>query len=51
MPTRNDVSWNSMISGFVRNGKWSEALELFSAMQEEKIKPSEFTLVSLLNAC
>ncbi|XP_060209468.1 pentatricopeptide repeat-containing protein At2g42920, chloroplastic [Lycium barbarum] len=51
METRNDVSWNSMISGFVRNGKWSEALDLFSTMQEENIKPSEFTLVSLLNAC
>ncbi|CAN4075492.1 unnamed protein product [Withania somnifera] len=51
MPTRNDVSWNSMISGFVRNGKWTEALDLFSTMQEEKIKPSEFTLVSSLNAC
>ncbi|KAK4374050.1 hypothetical protein RND71_004727 [Anisodus tanguticus] len=51
METRNDVSWNSMISGFVRNGKWSEALDLFSTMQKEKIKPSEFTLVSLLNAC
>ncbi|MCD9561452.1 hypothetical protein HAX54_020563 [Datura stramonium] len=51
MPNRNDVSWNSMISGFVRNGMWSEALDLFSTMQKEKIKPSEFTLVSLLNAC
>ncbi|KAK6776280.1 hypothetical protein RDI58_027281 [Solanum bulbocastanum] len=51
MSTRNDVSWNSMISGFVRNGKWNEALELFSTMQEENVKPSEFTLVSLLNAC
>ncbi|KAK1388750.1 Pentatricopeptide repeat-containing protein [Heracleum sosnowskyi] len=51
MPVRNTVSWNSMISGYVRNGKWSEALSLFSKMQEEKIRPSEFTLVSLLNAC
>uniref|UniRef100_A0A3Q7IWB7 Pentatricopeptide repeat-containing protein n=1 Tax=Solanum lycopersicum TaxID=4081 RepID=A0A3Q7IWB7_SOLLC len=46
-----DASWNSIISGFVRNEKWNEALELFSTMQEENIKPSEFTLVSLLNAC
>ncbi|ONI17677.1 hypothetical protein PRUPE_3G173600 [Prunus persica] len=47
---RNSVSWNSMISGFVRNGKYTEALELFSEMQEERVKPSEFTMVSLLNA-
>lgn len=51
MPVRNTVSWNSMISGYVRNGMWSEALDLFSKMQEEKIRPTEFTLVSLLNAC
>ncbi|XP_059664917.1 pentatricopeptide repeat-containing protein At2g42920, chloroplastic [Cornus florida] len=50
MPTRNEVSWNSMISGYVRNGMWVEALHLFSRMQEENIKLSEFTMVSLLNA-
>lgn len=50
MPHRNTVSWNCMISGYVRNGKWVSALDLFSKMQMEKIMPSEFTLVSLLNA-
>ncbi|XP_050226738.1 pentatricopeptide repeat-containing protein At2g42920, chloroplastic [Mercurialis annua] len=49
--TRNSVSWNSMISGYVRNGRFFDALELFKQMQQEKIKPSEFTMVSLLNAC
>ncbi|KZV19414.1 pentatricopeptide repeat-containing protein chloroplastic-like [Dorcoceras hygrometricum] len=52
MSFRNEISWNTMISGYVRNGKWMEALNLFEQMQGEKnIKPSEFTLVSLLNAC
>ncbi|KAM1010663.1 pentatricopeptide repeat-containing protein At2g42920, chloroplastic-like [Malus sylvestris] len=50
MPSRNSVSWNSMTSGFVRNGKYAEALELFGEMQKERIRPSEFTMVSLLNA-
>ncbi|KAL3508965.1 hypothetical protein ACH5RR_028366 [Cinchona calisaya] len=50
MPFRNDVSWNSMISGYVKNGKWMEALDLFNEMQEKRIEPSEYTLVSLLNA-
>ncbi|KAK9285139.1 hypothetical protein L1049_024324 [Liquidambar formosana] len=50
MWTRNQVSWNSMISGYVRNGKLVEALDLFGKMQEERIRPSEFTMVSLLNA-
>ncbi|KAF5441973.1 hypothetical protein F2P56_037067 [Juglans regia] len=51
IPSRNTVSWNTMISGCVRNGMFMEALELFSKMQEENIEPSEFTMVSLLNAC
>lgn len=49
MPLRNTVSWNSMISGYVRNMKLVEALDLFNQMQEKRIKPSEFTMVSLLN--
>ncbi|KAL2316808.1 hypothetical protein Fmac_030684 [Flemingia macrophylla] len=51
MPTRTTVTWNSMISGYVRNGKLMEALELFRNMQGEGVEPSEFTTVSLLNAC
>ncbi|OAY57323.1 pentatricopeptide repeat-containing protein At2g42920, chloroplastic [Manihot esculenta] len=51
MLSRNTISWNSMISGYVRNGRFIEALEMFRKMQEESIKPSEFTMVSLLNAC
>ncbi|KNA13251.1 hypothetical protein SOVF_118590 [Spinacia oleracea] len=48
---RNAISWNSMISGYVRNDKFKEALLLFKRMQEDGIKASEFTMVSLLNAC
>ncbi|XP_010525501.1 PREDICTED: pentatricopeptide repeat-containing protein At2g42920, chloroplastic [Tarenaya hassleriana] len=51
MPQRNGVSWNSMISGYVRNGRFMAALELFREMQVKGIKPDEFTMVSLLNAC
>lgn len=50
MQTKNAISWNSMISGYVRNGKWVEALDLFSQMQVQNVQPSEFTMVSLLNA-
>ncbi|KAK3222783.1 hypothetical protein Dsin_009808 [Dipteronia sinensis] len=51
------VAWNSMIMGLAKcgeidqNGKFKEALELFGEMQKHKIRPSEFTMVSLLNAC
>lgn len=51
MQFRNTVSWNTMISGYVRKGNLREALRLFGKMQEERIEPSEFTMVSLLNAC
>lgn len=51
MPLRNTISWNSMISGYVRNGNLVEALDLFGEMQKEKIQPTEFTMVSFLNAC
>ncbi|KGN44257.1 pentatricopeptide repeat-containing protein At2g42920, chloroplastic [Cucumis sativus] len=50
MPVKNPISWNSMIGGYVRNGMFKEALKLFIKMQEERIQPSEFTMVSLLNA-
>ncbi|XP_023530494.1 pentatricopeptide repeat-containing protein At2g42920, chloroplastic [Cucurbita pepo subsp. pepo] len=50
MPVRNPVSWNSMIGGHVRNGMFKEALKLFVKMQEQRIRPSEYTMVSLLNA-
>lgn len=51
MVSRNAVSWNSMIIGYVRNDKCNKALELLHEMQEQKIKPTEVTMVSLLNAC
>ncbi|KAI3457063.1 hypothetical protein Pfo_013726 [Paulownia fortunei] len=51
IPFRNEISWNTMISGYVRNGKWMEAMDLFCEMQDKEIRPSEFTLVSMLNAC
>lgn len=51
IPFRNEVSWNTMIGGYVRNGRWIEAFDLFHEMQEKRIRPSHFTLVSMLNAC
>ncbi|CAM8958875.1 unnamed protein product [Rhodiola kirilowii] len=53
MEFKNVVTWNSMISGYVRNGEFEVALELFGEMMEGngKIRPCEFTMVSLLNAC
>ncbi|KAH0934879.1 hypothetical protein HID58_011996 [Brassica napus] len=40
MESRNEVSWNAMISGFASNGLYSEAYVSFSRMLEEGIRPN-----------
>ncbi|XP_077219610.1 uncharacterized protein LOC143853757 [Tasmannia lanceolata] len=51
MPERNVVSWSALIAGFAQLGHPKEALSLFRRMQQAGVKPNEFTLVSVLNAC
>lgn len=45
------VSWNSMISGYVKNGDSFESLRLFCTMFVEHGLPDQVTLVSVLGAC
>ncbi|KAK1388989.1 Pentatricopeptide repeat-containing protein [Heracleum sosnowskyi] len=45
------VSWNSLISGHVRNGDSFESLRLFCRMFVEHGLPDQVTLVSVLGAC
>lgn len=50
--SRKDVStWNAMIAGLSIHGYGKHALEVFSSMVENGIKPNEVTFVSLLSAC
>ncbi|KAL9243170.1 hypothetical protein vseg_017091 [Gypsophila vaccaria] len=52
MTDRNDVSWGVMISGFVDNGKYIEALEYFCVMLDDgKVVPNEAAIVCALSAC
>ncbi|KAL5729075.1 hypothetical protein ACHQM5_002077 [Ranunculus cassubicifolius] len=51
MPVRDLVSYNTVISGFVANGCFDDALRLFVRMQREGLKPSDYTHVSVVNAC
>jgi pentatricopeptide repeat protein len=37
MPTRNAISWTSMIQGYVRCGEGKRALELFWQMQQDGV--------------
>ncbi|GMP72270.1 hypothetical protein CsSME_00030366 [Camellia sinensis var. sinensis] len=51
MPRRNVVSWNSLLSGFVSNDKYLEALLLFDSMWKAGIDADGVTLVNLLQTC
>lgn len=51
MPSKNVVSWNSMISGLTQKGDFKAALNMFRKMQDKGVKIDEFTLVAALNSC
>lgn len=45
------VTWNSMISVYVRHGCSKKALQLFQQMHFQCVKPNGVTFVSTLDAC
>ncbi|XP_052169873.1 pentatricopeptide repeat-containing protein At3g63370, chloroplastic [Diospyros lotus] len=47
---RDNISWNSMLSGFVQNGLYNEALHFFQEMQDAGRKTDQGSVVSLLAA-
>ncbi|OMO86885.1 hypothetical protein COLO4_20878 [Corchorus olitorius] len=51
MAQKNNVSWNSILSGYVLNEKYSEALLLFNLMGREGVELDGVTLVNLLQIC
>ncbi|XP_043712625.1 pentatricopeptide repeat-containing protein At5g04780, mitochondrial-like [Telopea speciosissima] len=50
MPTRDLVSWNTIISGYVHNTHNHEVLNLFQTLMHELSNCDEFTLASMLQA-
>ncbi|XP_073143217.1 putative pentatricopeptide repeat-containing protein At5g13230, mitochondrial [Henckelia pumila] len=48
---RNEVSWNTMIVGYVQLGDGEKALQMFLNMSEEHVVATEVTYSSLLRAC
>ncbi|XAR66589.1 hypothetical protein NMG60_11012871 [Bertholletia excelsa] len=50
IPTRDIISWNTMIGGYSKNSLPSEALNLFVAMQKVQ-KPDIITMTCILPAC
>ncbi|XP_028759592.1 pentatricopeptide repeat-containing protein At4g13650 isoform X2 [Neltuma alba] len=51
MPEKNEVSWNSMITGYSQHGLGYEALSLFEDMKQLGVMPNHVTFVGVLSAC
>lgn len=47
----NIVSWTSLISGLVQNGREEIALSKFRKMMRDSVNPNSFTLSSVIRAC
>ncbi|CAN4119740.1 unnamed protein product [Withania somnifera] len=48
---RDLVSWNSLINGYVRSGRPSEALMVFEKMKMDSVEPDEVTVIGMVGAC
>lgn len=48
---KDDVSWNSIIAGFVQNGMFDEGLNLFREMLAANEKPLPVSFSSIMPAC
>ncbi|KAG0456415.1 hypothetical protein HPP92_024203 [Vanilla planifolia] len=51
MAVKDAVSWNAMISGSLRAGRFSEAVELFRKMNLCGLRMTEGSLVSVISLC
>lgn len=51
MPSKDIISWNTMIMAYAIHGLAEISIKLFSDMKEKGIKPNGSTFVSLLSSC
>ncbi|KMS98114.1 hypothetical protein BVRB_4g095600 [Beta vulgaris subsp. vulgaris] len=49
MIKRDVVSWNTMIRGYIKHRMIDEALRMVEEMQYTSVKPSESTMISIIN--
>ncbi|XP_015891506.3 pentatricopeptide repeat-containing protein At3g63370, chloroplastic [Ziziphus jujuba] len=47
---KDNVSWNTMLSGFVQNGLYNETLQLFYDMQHDGQKPDQVSVLNIIAA-
>ena len=45
------MTWNSIIAGYVENGRAEDGLRLFRTMLETGVKPNALSLTSVLLGC
>lgn len=51
MPSKNLVSWTSMMIGYGSHGYGNEAVDFFEEMVKLKVRPDRIAFVAVLNAC
>lgn len=51
MASRDVISWTTMITAYVQQGRGDKALQMFPEMVSEGFLPNEFTVCSILKAC
>ncbi|KAL6130008.1 hypothetical protein ACLB2K_068390 [Fragaria x ananassa] len=51
MPERSDVTWSSMVAGYVLNGFYEEAVLLFHRARKIGLEHNQFTISSAICAC
>ncbi|KAH0783117.1 hypothetical protein KY290_002715 [Solanum tuberosum] len=51
MPTKNLVSWTSMMIGYGSHGYGNEAVDFFEEMVKFRVRPDRIAFVAVLNAC
>nr|GMD96674.1 putative pentatricopeptide repeat-containing protein At1g56570 [Ipomoea batatas] len=51
MPTKNLVSWTSMMIGYGSHGNGKQATELFDDMVGSSLRPDRIAFMAVLNAC
>ncbi|KAL8209114.1 hypothetical protein R6Q57_008526 [Mikania cordata] len=51
MINKDEVSWNSVITGFDQNACFIDAVMMFCEMRRNQLKPGNFTVISALSSC
>ncbi|XAR60803.1 hypothetical protein NMG60_11034320 [Bertholletia excelsa] len=51
LPAKNIYCWNSIICGLGMHGYGQEAIDVFTSLEKEKIKPDGVTFIGLLSGC